>query len=401
MQHRRAAILLIVLFFLPAVVAAGSQWETKEIIFENESANSGAISGDYIILLIVGEEMNQSANTINLYEISSGENKIVGVPSEGMTVTGEDISGDYAVWFETEATEDFEMNESETRPNSVYLMNIAENRTTVLDLPGDAEWPKIAGNEIFWSNSSEDSFETEFYIYDISAGESKHILTTDCVSPAEIKFSDGNVAYENQTSLHLYNIESGKDSVVYAFEYGNESGSNIDSFDMSRDYMIYITHSIISEGDDKGVYYEPVLYTISTGKTEPLNPKTGEISESVAPADKKTQLFSPFTDGNRAGWSYQNTDLESKIILFDPATGNASVITTTGTVGSIRLDDNRMIWTKSVFPSFRSSLVYAWENAAEDETPSPSTPGFSALAGISGILASIMIFAGLSGRRRS
>ena len=399
MQYRRMGILFIILFFLP-VAAAGSQWETTEIIFENESVNSGVISGNYIIVLTVGEGLNMSENRINLYNIDSGEHKITGIPSEGMTVTGEDLSGDYAVWFETRAMDIFDQNQSGTKLNSVYLMEIPENSTTILDLPEDAEWPKITGNKIFWLNSSEDSFETEFYIYNIATGESNQILTTKCVDPAGIKISDGNIAYENQTSLHIYNIESGKDTVVFTYEYSNGSGTNIDSFDMSGDYLIYIKHSMISEGDDKGVYYEPVLYTISANKTESLDPKSGEVSESVAPADQKTQLFSPFTDGNRVGWSYQDSDLESKIILFDPATGNASTITATGTMGEIFLDGDKMIWTKTVFPSFRSSLVYAWENVTEEESHSTSTPGFSFIACLSGILAAVLIFTGFSGKRK-
>lgn len=399
MQYRRAAVLLIALFFLPIAAAAGSQWEIKEIPSDNESVLGGTISGEYIIFLTSGG-MNQSDNRIKLYDITLGDSNIIGAPSEGMTVTGEDLSGDYAVWFETQAMEDFESNESDTKPNSIYLIEISENSTKVLDLPGDAEWPKITGNKIFWSNSSEDSFETEFYMYDITTGESSQILTTDCVDPAGIKISDGNIAYENQTSLHLYNIESGKDNVVFAYEYSNESGTNIDSFDMSGDYLIYITHSMISKGDDKGVYYEPVLYTISANKTESLNPKTGEISDSVALADQKTQLFSPFTDGNRAGWSFQDSESESKIILFDPATGNASTITAAGSVEDIYLDGDRMMWTKSVFPSFRSSLVYAEENVTEDKSTPTSTPGFSFIAGLSGILAAVMIYAGSYGKRK-
>jgi hypothetical protein len=400
MNYKRATVLLIFLFLLPVAATAGSQWETKEIIFENESVNSGTISGDYIILLTVGEGFNQSLNRINLYNIDSGEHKITGIPSEGMTVTGEGLSGDYAVWFETRTMDIFDQNESGAKSNYVYLMEISENNTTVLDLPEDAEWPKITGNKIFWLNSSENSFETEFYMYDIATGESDQILTTDCVDSADLKISDGNIAYENQTSLHLYNIESGRDTVIFEYEYSNESGTNIDSFDMSGDYLIYIMHSMISKGDDKGVYYEPVLYTISANKTESLNPKTGEISESVTLADQKTQLVSPFTDGSRAGWSYQDSDSESKIILFDPATENASTITATGSVGDISLDDNRIIWTKSVFPSFSSSLVYAEENATEEEIPSKSTPGFPFIACFSGILAAVLIYAGSYGKRK-
>ncbi|WP_421908173.1 hypothetical protein [Methanolacinia petrolearia] len=221
MQYRRAAVLLIVLLFLPAVAAAGSQWETKEIPSENESVLGGAISGEYVIFLTSGG-MNQSDNRIKLYDVSSGDSNIIGAPSEGMMVTGEDLSGDCAVWFETESRDNYEENDTDTKPNSIYLMNIAEDNTSILNLPGDAEWPKIEGNKIFWSNSSEESLETNFCIYDNSTGESEYVLAADYADSADIVFDNGNVAYENMTSLNLFNIESGEETVIYAFESDND-----------------------------------------------------------------------------------------------------------------------------------------------------------------------------------
>lgn len=391
-QLRKIAAIVISIIFisLSAPAMAGPQWETKEINFENESVAGGDISGGYIVFLTAEEQMNQAGNRINLYKISSGESTIIGVPSKGMTVTGEGVSGEHAVWFETQA-DLFEENASCELPNSVYLMDIPGNITQVLDLPGGAEWPKISDGNIFWSNQSGDSFETEFYLYDLSTGKSEKIAVKNCVDPAGIVYDSVKIAYQDQKDLLIYDIESGKDTVVFESEYTNESGSNVESFDMTGDYLIYLKHTTIFEGEEKGIYYEPCLYTISAGSTEILNPKTGEISASLTKDDKKASITSPFTDGKRVGWGYLKSDSDSEIILLDPGTGNTTTKTTDGTVDSIRLDGDRMIWTVSHFPSFHSSLVYAEEKVAEEQgTPRP-TPGFSLFAGTGAVLISIFL----------
>lgn len=361
---------------MSAPATAGSQWETKEINFENESVAGADISGEYVVFLTAGEKMDQSENRINLYQTGSGESKIIGYPSKGMTVTGEDVSGVYAVWFETPA-DLFDENSSDELPNSIFLMDIPENTTKILDLPGDAEWPKVSDGNVFWSNQSGDSFETGFYLYDIKTGKSEKVTAKNCVDPAGIVYANGNVAYQDQKSLQIYDIESGRDIIVFEFESTNESGSNVESFDMAGDYVIYTRHTVVLQGDDKGVYYEPCLYTISTGITEILDPKTGETSASVTKDDKEISINSPFTDGKRVGWGYLKSETDSEIILIDPQTGNITSEITDGTIDSIRLDGNRMVWTVSHFPSFHSSLVYAEEPVAEEQDSSRSTPGFS------------------------
>jgi len=386
-----AIVLLIIFISLSAPAMAGSQWETKEINIENSSVTGAGISGDYIVSLTAGEIMDPSGNRIHLYETDTGENRIIGVPSDGMTVTGEGVLGEYAVWFETPVAL-FDDNTSEKKPNSIYLMNITENTTKVLDLPGDAEWPKIGGGNLFWSNQSGDSFETGFYLYDIKTGKSEKVTTKNCVDPAGIVYESGNIAYEDQKSLRIYNTKSGKDTVVFEFESTNESGTNVDSFDMAGDYLVYIRHTVVSRGDDKGIYYVPCLYTISTGSTEILNPKTGEVSTSLTYDDKKALISSPFTDGKRVGWGYPKSETDFEIILLEPLTGNITTKTTDGSISDIHLDGNRMVWTVSHFPSFHSSLVYAEENVRDENSASRSAPGFSLFTVITSFLLLAIIF---------
>ncbi|MBN1431536.1 MAG: hypothetical protein JW931_02055 [Methanomicrobiaceae archaeon] len=121
-RYIQTTFLLIIILIIIAPAQAGSQWETKEIHYDNQNIVGGYISGEYIIIL-TSEGINQTGNRINLYSIKSGDSINPGKPSKGMTVTGEAVSGDYAVWFETQAM-DFETNESDTLPNSIYLMDI-------------------------------------------------------------------------------------------------------------------------------------------------------------------------------------------------------------------------------------------------------------------------------------
>jgi hypothetical protein len=48
-----------------------------------------------------------------------------------------------------------------------------------------------------------------------------------------------------------------------------------------------------------------------------------------------------------------------------------------------------MIWGRSIFPSFDQALVYAEEK--EEKTESTAAPGFTVIAGITGVLMSILV----------
>lgn len=394
-RYKQAIFLLFILIplILSAPAAAGSQWETKEIGYENLSVVSGDISGDYIVYLTAGEGMTQTENRINLYDTGSGERKIVGIPGVNMTVTGESVSGDYAVWFETGADIIGETVQEEDLPNTVYLMNIPEGETKALGLPDDAEWPKIDGDNILWTNSSEKSFETGFYIYDIKTGKSEEVLKADCLDSAGIVYSGNRIAYEDLDALRMYDIESGKNTVVYKYESGNVSGSNIESFDMAGDVIVYMTHSIVHEGDDKGVYYEPVIYSITNGSTLELNPKTGEVSTDPFSKDnKEASVASTFTDGKRAGWGYMKSNTDSEIFLVETESGEVTTVPASGNIDEIVLDGDKMIRTVSHFPSFHTSLIYAEEKVTPDQTGSQASPGLSVPVIISGLFCIALVF---------
>lgn len=376
----------LVLVLLAVPVSAGAVWEAKEVPYENASVVSGEISGDYVIFL-ASKGFNLTDNRVVLYNTGTGEKSIIGTPSHGMSVTGEDVSGDYAVWVETPAP-DFEEAETETKPNTIYLMNIPENSVNALSLPGTAEWPKISGETILWSNSSETSMDAELNIYDIKTGESKKVFSTNG-DDSGIIYDGENILYDNMTSLRIHNVKSGLDTAIFDYEHGNESASGVDSFAMAGDYVVYVKRTVVFEGDDRGTYYEPYLYTISTGKSQLLNPETGAFADSLTKQEKESSINSPFTDGKTVGWGYLKKDYNSEIIMLYPETQKTSKIDVSGSVSNIRIDGNQMIWTVSHFPSFDETLYYSKESAKTEETP--ASPGFSAIVAFTGLTVSLFV----------
>lgn len=386
------SFLLISLFLTVLPAAAETNWDQKEIYSQdNSSVISIDISGDYILFLTSSElSIDQSSNRVHLYDTQSGSIKTAGIPSPGMTVTGNDISGDYAVWVETQ-TSGFGEVEAESKPNTLYLMNIQENIITALNLPENADWPKISGNTILWSETPSDSFETNFSIYNIKTKENTRILNISPEDPADIDYDNGNIGYSNSDGVHIYNIYSGKDTLIFKSEYGNESGSNVMDFDLSGDYLIYFKHLGIFEGDDKGIYTEPYLYTISSGETRLINPITGNFTNTLTKDEKKASIISPFTDGETVGWGYLKSESDSDIILLDPLTEDASVIKVADSLSKACIDGEKIIWTKSVFPSFKETLYFAEENQTAGNNSSESSPGFSVIIGILGISLSVIL----------
>jgi len=225
--------------------------------------------------------------------------------------------------------------------------------------------------------------DTELNIYDIKTGESKKVFSTEA-DAAGIIYDGENVCYDDLKSLSLYNLESGLNTVVFEYEQGNESASNADSFAMADDYVVYVKRTAVFEGDNRGTYYEPYLYTISTGKTQLLNPQTGAFADSLTKEEKQSTINSLFTDGNTVGWGYLKKDYNSEIILLSPKTQSTSSIDVSGSVSNIRIDGSRMMWIVSHFPSFEETLYYSKESAKTEETPAAS--GFGVATAFIGLI---------------
>ncbi|UUX93680.1 hypothetical protein [Methanoplanus endosymbiosus] len=306
-----------------------------------------------------------------------------------MTVTGYGISGSYAVWFEEDGNP-FEMNESLTKPNTIYLLNHEDNTKKALNLSSTAKWPKISGERIFWSEDDNSSYTGIANIYDIRTEENTVIPEIKSIDSAGIVFDNENIAYQNpRGGIDIYNTKSKENISVFVPEHSNISNSGIESFDMAGDYVIYLKSTIVFEGTDRGSYDEPYIYEISTGRTGLINPLTGEFTDSLTKDERKATITSPFTDGKRVGFGLIKSESESTIILIDPVTGDSSIIPADGSVSSIRIDNSRMIWGRSVFPSFDSELIYAEEKG--EKTESAAAPGFAVFAGITGVLLSVLI----------
>jgi hypothetical protein len=391
-----APAVFIALILCAVPVSADTGWMTKGVSENTTDALGGKISGDFLLYLGGGEGLDQSQNRIYLYAIRTGDRTIVGSPSANMTVTGPEISGEYAVWFETPIT-DFDPNETGTAPNRVYLYSLLNDSSDILDTPGTAEWPKIDGGQVIWLNESDDSFNVRISLYDIGTGKSEQVCELPIIDPAGALFDGDHIAYRADEGLFLYSLEDKANTTVFRNVFGNESGSNVGEYAMGGDYLIYLKHSVTFEGPDKGTFDEPYLYTISTGETKRLDPTTGAFSESSQPttrAEKNREIFSPFTDGERIGWIYSENSPDSTIVLCDPKTGTVEKISVDGLADRVSMDGDRMIWVETHFPSFHGELIYAQQNAGTTETTPASTPGLSAGIGIVALLTALVLLAG-------
>lgn len=384
---RYAAILIaVIIMTIPA--SAETVWENTVIPVENGSFTGGDISGNNIIFL-KSEGMDLNLNRICLYNTEEEKVRIIGTPSLNMTVTGYGISGSHAVWFEEDGSI-FETNESLTKPNTVYLANPEEDTTTALNLSPTAKWPKISGDRIFWSEDDDNSYNDIANIYDIRTEENTVIPEINTINSAGIVFDNENIAYQDlRGGIEIYNTGSKENISVFVPEHSNISNTGAGYFDMAGDYLIYIKSTRVFEGAEKGSYDEPYIYEISTGRTILISPLTGEFTDSLTEDEKKATITSPFTDGKRAGFGLIKSESESAVILIDPVTGNSSVIPAEGTISGIQIDGSRMIWGKSVFPSFDQTLIYAEEK--EEQAESATAPGFTVFAGITGVLLSVLI----------
>jgi len=388
-----AVLIAVLIMIIPA--SAGTIWENTEIPVEKGSFTGGDISGENIVFL-KSEGMDLNLNRICLYNTDEEKVRIIGTPSSNMTVTGYGISGNYAVWFEEDGSL-FETNESLTKPNTVYLANLENNTTKALNLSPTAKWPKISGDRILWSEDDVDSYNDKTCIYNILTGEKTVIPEVRSINPAEIVFDNGNIAYQNlRGSIEIYNPDSKENISVFVPEHSNISNSGVEYFDMAGDYLIYFKSTRVFEGADKGGYDEPYIYEISTGRTSLISPLTGEFTDSLTEDEKKATINSPFTDGKRVGFGLIKSELKSAIILINPVTGNSSVIPADGSISGIQIDGNRMIWGKSVFPSFDQTLIYAGEKS-EDKAETPASPGYSAFAAITGVLLSALAITRIKG----
>ncbi len=386
----------IVLFLFAIPASADSGWVTTTVSDNTTNALGGEISGDYIVSLAGAEGLDQSQNRVYLYAIPTGENKIIGSPSANMTVTDPDVSGEYAVWFET-PIEDFSTDETDPAPNRAYFYSLRNGSAEVLDVPGTAEWPKIDGGRVIWLDESSDSLDVRVSLYDIGTGKSEPVCELSVIDPAGVCFDGDNIVYLSMEGLYLYSLETGANTTVFRNVFGNESGSDIESYALGGDYLIYLKHTVNFEGPDKGMFDEPYLYRISTGETRRLDPLTGGFSESsntTAKDEKDLTVSSPFTDGERIGWIYSENSPGSTIVLCDPETGTVETVPVDGLATRLSLDGDRMVWVETHFPSFHGDLIYAQENVSATETAPASAPGFGTGVGMVALLAAVVLLAG-------
>jgi uncharacterized protein with GYD domain len=366
----------IVLFLFAIPASADSGWVTTTVSDNTTNALGGEISGDYIVSLAGAEGLDQSQNRVYLYAIPTGENKIIGSPSANMTVTDPDVSGEYAVWFET-PIEDFSTDETDPAPNRAYFYSLRNGSAEVLDVPGTAEWPKIDGGRVIWLDESSDSLDVRVSLYDIGTGKSEPVCELSVIDPAGVCFDGDNIVYLSMEGLYLYSLETGANTTVFRNVFGNESGSDIESYALGGDYLIYLKHTVNFEGPDKGMFDEPYLYRISTGETRRLDPLTGGFSESsntTAKDEKDLTVSSPFTDGEgSAGYIRRTHGIDDRPLRSGDRDGRNGP---GGRPGHPPVPGRRPDGVgRDALPVVPRDLIYAQENVSATETAPASAPG--------------------------
>lgn len=384
---------LVALILGMVSVPADAGWVTKTISDNSTNALGGKISGDFVLFTGRVEGPDDSQNRIYLYRISTGEKKTVGLPSVNMTITGPEISGEYATWFETPRV-DFGPGTTGIAQNRVFLCSIRNGSAGIIDDTGNAWWPRIDRGKILWQNDVSEGLDTRIVLYDIDTGERKEVCTLPIVNPAAVLFNGDRIAYLGRNGLFLYSLTDNINTEVFRNNAGNVSNTGVSDYAMKGDYLVYTTRRITFEGQDKGSFKELFLYVISTGKTERIDPVSGTLlgsSQPPAGTERSPDISSPFTDGKRIGWVYTENSPRSSIVLCDPQTGAVEKISLDGIACDVSIDGDRIIWVESHFPSFHGDLVLAQEIPDSGEDMRAAAPGFSSCIGILALMGALML----------
>ncbi len=396
---RQSLILAVVvgsLLLLSVPASAGAGWQTFEISDPGVDAIAGTVSGDYIIYTAAfGDAINLSTpRGVFLYSLESLETRVIGNSTSGMTLTGADISGSHAVWFEEQPLMPQDASAGPTEPNRILLYSIPDDQASTIYVSENAEWPKISGSRIAWSDSEPDSVFSNITLYDIDTREKKALPGITVIGNSYALDGD-YLAYQDAETedLRLYSISSGSSTMISNRTKTDDSVKFVDSFALGGDHVIFIQRILVERGADKGIYRELYLFTISTGETRLISPLTGKFVDTASGEERTAYTEYPSADTERVAWAVAGDPGHAVIHVLDPATGDASSIKVASDVSFTSIDAGYIAWTDSTLGS-RGTLVFATE--APGQETAASAPGFGVIGGLAAILALI----GISSRRK-
>jgi hypothetical protein len=378
---RHGILILCACLLLLAPASAISGWTPQNISGSVPEPIAADVSGDYVVYSVAwGEAISSSTpRGLLLYAAETGETTVIANSTAKMTLTGGNIDGDSVVWFD-EPQLLVDENESRGLYNSIYLYSISEGTTTKIYSSETAEWPKVSGNHILWSESPENTWVDALTVYDISEGAAQDLPDIRVDDPAAVLLDGDHVAYTDAVTkdLTLYDLSSGETTVVKTIVRTNTSFSNIEAAAMGGDYLLYLTRTVEGEGPTREETLTLSLYTISAKTTELISPTEGLVAETEPKTELAATVDSPFTDGTTIGWVLVTGVSTADFVTMTPAGDDPTLLAVDGDIAFPAIDGNRAVWVESklfrnahVVLATRDAGTAATPTAAPEPTPAP------------------------------
>lgn len=383
-----ASLLGLVILLFVSQVAADTSWTYKIVSDPTLNAINADISGDYLIYSgSIGDPiLENSTRVIQLYSLPTGAQTRIATSSPGSVLTGEDIDGNYAVWFSEPVLE----SQADT-PNRIFLYKIAEKNLTVIRTSEGAGWAKVSGECVIWSESAQDSFNSSIMRYDIGTGNTSLLTGINTFNGADVAFDGNYILYSDADTMKLllYATSTGSTVTVFAPSADNNTREIVFGTALGGDYVLY--RKDVNVEKPKDYYSELCLYTISTGKTTLLSPQTGEAIETLSGSDKNANFDAQAADKTRVAWKVTEGLGDDRIMVLDPATMTVSSVSPKTFVDFVHLDGLNMTWLGSESLGENGSIYLAMESAGQGPVTTTPTraPGFGLIITVGGLLAGL------------
>lgn len=386
-----ACLIGLLIFLLISPVGADATWNYKIVSDPEIFGIHADVSGDHVVYSgSIGEPMlEKSQRVIQLYSQSSGDQIRLATSDPGSLLTGENIDGNYVVWFSElplESTADI--------PNRIFLYSIAEKNLSILRTSPGAAWPKVSGKHVIWSESTNNSFESSIILRDIETGNTVKVPGISTIHTAGVGYNGEYILYSetNTSNLLLYKTSTGATTTVFAPSSDNKIRENIFGSALGDNYVLY--RKDVTVESFKEQYSELCLYTISTGKTTLINPLTGDIIETLSKSEKSA-VFSPqAADKTRVAWTVMEGMSKYRIMVLDPTTRSVSSVSPKTYVNFVQLDGRNMTWLGTASFAGKGNIFLGIESGSVGSpvSTSPSrTPGFGLVLMVGALLAGFFL----------
>jgi len=386
-----ACLSCLVIFLLVSQVAADTTWNYKIVSDPELYGIYADISGDYLVYSgSTGDPMlADSQRVIQLYSLSSGEQVRLAASDPGSVLTGENIDGNYVVWFS-----ELPLESTADTPNRIYLYSIAEKNQTTIRTATGAGWAKVSGEHVIWTESVNNSFESSIVLYDIRTGTTTPIPGIRTINGAGVGYNGDYILYSDAKTqdLLLYRTATGATTTVFTPSADNTIRENIFGTALGNNYVLYRKDVTVEASREH--YSELCLHNLSTGKTTLISPITGNVVETLSKADKSA-VFSPQSaDETRLAWDVREGVSKYRIMVLDPASMTTSSFSPKTYVNFVQLDGRNMTWLGTNSLAGKGSIYLGTESGSPGlptSTTPTRAPGFGLIITVSSLLAGIYL----------